>query len=321
MNDYSHARSRSSDPYLKKLRRRRGVVVVLVAAAAVLAASLAVFAILRIVKDRDVSYATQEEIVRLWLEKDYSEVADACDLALQENPMDSFRLVFKGMASFYLGLAEIDGEKRSVLMDASIFSIRKAQLDSKAPLRPQSSYVLGKAYFHKGQDYWGETITYLREAADAGYAAADTWEYLALAAQGVGQAPESVAYFDKAIAEKPGSPELMLAAAIANASAGNQSRSEELALAALSSTTDEYLAERCNFMLGDSYRKTGRYEEAMARYEAIKEKNPQSADAWFFEGLVLSDTGDPIKARAAWRKAVSIDPMHPGARQKLSERS
>ncbi len=295
--------------------------VALVAAVTVLAVSASIYAVLRMSKNRDVSIASQQEIVKLWLEKEYSGVAVACDLALQESPLDSFRLVFKGMSSFYLGLAEIDGEKRSVLMDTAVFSIRKALLDSRAPLRPQSLYVLGKAYFHKGQDYWDETMTYLREAADAGYEAADTWEYLALAAQGIGQSPESIAFFDKAIAAKPGSPELMLAAAIANGSAGNQVRSEELALSALSSTTDEYLAERCNFILGDTYRKAGRFDEAMARYEAIKEKNPQSADAWFFEGLVLSDTGDPIRARAAWRKAVSIDPMHPGARQKLSERS
>jgi tetratricopeptide (TPR) repeat protein len=286
-----------------------------------LAISGTVYAILRIARDRDIPVASQQELVQLWLTKDYSGISAACDLALQDDPLDSFRLVFKGMSSFYLGLAEIDGEKRSTLMDTAVFSIRKALLDPKAPLRPQAMYVLGKAYFHKGQDYWDETMTYLREASGAGYTAADTWEYLALAAQGIGQTQESIAFFEKAMTAKPGSPELMLAAAVANGSAGNQARSEELALAALSTTADEYLAERCNFMLGESYRKAGRFTEAMARYEAIKEKNPQSADAWFYEGLVLLDTGDPIKARAAWRKAVSIDPMHPGARQKLSERS
>jgi tetratricopeptide (TPR) repeat protein len=235
--------------------------------------------------------------------------------------LDPFYLIFKGFSAFYLGLSESDGEKRITRMDEAIFSLRKALINDKTPLRAEATYVLGKAYYHKGVDYYNEVIEYLEESFALGYSQTDTWEYLALAAHGAGLRDQSMIYFDKAISQKPDSPELILAAATANATSGNNVRAESLAMEALSLTTDEYLAERCSFLLGDLYRVAGRNEEALARYEAIKIKNPQSADAWYYEGLIFLQSGDPIRARAAWRKAISIDPMHASARLKLSERS
>jgi len=321
MNDYSPGFSRNADPYLKKLRRRRIVVGTLAGAVIAAVVAAGIVGLTRIAAGRSAPKATQQTVVDLWSAKDYPAVSAACDASLELEPLDPFYLVFKGFSAFYLGLAETDGEQRMLRMDEAVFSIRKALIDKNAPLRPEASYVLGKAYFHKGVDYYNEAIEYLSASSDLGYYQADTWEYLALAEQGLGKIQESVAYFNKAIESKPGSPELILAAAMANMSAGDNARAEALAMEALSSTSDEYLAERCGFLLGDIFRSTGRLEEALARYAAIKDKNPESADAWYYEGLVLSETGDPIKARAAWRKAISIDPMHAGARLKLSERS
>lgn len=260
-------------------------------------------------------------VIEQWNGKDYSAVSASCDTSLAASPLDPFYLTFKGLASFYLGMAESDGEKRLEYMDQSIFALRKALLDARAPLRPEATYILGKAYFHKGVDFYDESITTLLESVKLKYAAADIWEYLALASQGIGELKQSAGYFDQAMAAKPDSPELMIAAASVALQTGDAAKAEALALKALSTTSDEYLAERSNFVLGDIYRASGRMTEALARYDAIKEKNPESADAWYYEGLVFQSSGDPIKARAAWRKAVSIDPMHSGARQKLSERS
>ena len=321
MNDYSHGSSRTSDPYLKKLRQKRLASGIAVLAATAIVATVAILVISDIVAKKSVPVASQEAIVALWAEQDYQSVSAACDASLEIKPLDPFYLSFKGFSAFYLGLSESDGEKRAARMDEAIFAIRKALIDEKAPLRAEASYVLGKAYFHKGMDYYNEAVDYIEESVSLGYSRADTWEYLALATQGIGMVEKSISYFEKALAGKPGSPELMLAAASATATAGNSTRAEALAREALSTTNDDYLAERCSFLLGDIYRKTGRLEEALARYEAIKTINPQSADAWYYEGLVLQESGDPIKARASWRKAISIDPMHAGARLKLSERS
>lgn len=321
MNDYSQGYSHIVDPYLKQLRRRRFITGAIVLTIAVGVALSVILILTNIAASRSAPRVTQQEILNFWISSDYQAVSRACDASLEVSPLDPFYLIFKGFSAFYLGLSESDGEKRMTRMDEAIFSIRKALIDENAPLRAEATYVLGKAYYYKGQDYYNEVIEYLEKSLTLGYSRTDTWEYLALAAHGTGLLDQSIVYFDKAIFNKPGSPELILAAATANATAGNNIRAEALALEALSSTTDEYLAERCSFLLGDLYRATGRNEEALERYEAIKNKNPQSADAWYYEGLIFSKTGDHIRARAAWRKAISIDPMHASARLKLSERS
>ncbi len=263
----------------------------------------------------------RNEMLNLWHAKQYAEVFRISDQELESSPLDPFLLVLKGLSSFYLGLSESDSEKRTISMDTAIFALRKALVSKDVPLRPEAIYVLGKSYFHKGADYYGEAIEYLLESLKAGYTSYDTWEYLALASQGSGQLSKSIEYFDMAMSLKPDSPELMIASALANKTNGNIAQAESLAKKALSITTDAYLAERSNFLLGEIFLSAKRYDEALAKFEEIIENNPQSADAWYFQGLILVDSGEPIKARAAWRKAVSIDPMHSGARQKLSERS
>jgi tetratricopeptide (TPR) repeat protein len=264
---------------------------------------------------------SHKDILKLWDERHYEKVLQHCDEALELSPLDPFYLTLKGFASFYLGVSESDSEKRTVMMDTAIFSLRKALVNKDVPLRPEAMYILGKSYFHKGIDYYGEANDYLNESLQAGYSSYDTLEYLALAAYSSGQLLKSVEYYEKALSLRTDSPELIISAAIANKAQGNIEKAEFLATNALAMTSDTYLAERSNFLLGEILLSSGRYTEALTKFEEIIENNPYSADAWFYQGLIFADTGDPIKARAAWRKAVSIDPMHSGARQKLSERS
>lgn len=235
--------------------------------------------------------------------------------------MDPFFLSFKGLSSFYLALAEIDADARLSLLDDAIFSLRKSFLSGGNPLESQARFILGKAYFHKGQDYYEEAIEAIEDAMASAAIFDDGWEYLALAAQALGYHERSVGYFERAMENAPDSAELRAAGAKAYLELGDHSRAESLALSAYADSQDDYVRERCSFMLAELYRKQGRMAEALERYNEIKSINPESADAWYYEGIVLMETGEPIKARASWRKAVSIDPMHGGARLKLAERS
>lgn len=321
MNNLSRNVASSTDPYLKKLRRRgffTGLAVAVLLIAVVVASTVL---IIRISKTDDSPQVTPAEVMELWQAKDYVGVLNACEVSLEIEPLDPLYLTLHGMASFYVGLAETDGERRDAMMENAVFSLRKALVSEESPLQVQANYILGKAYFHRGRDYYDAALRYLKYSQASGYQAADTWEYLALSAQGLQLPVLSVEYFDKALEQSPESPELLVAAAMANETTGNLARVETLALEALRLTSDDFLAERCNFILGETYRAQRRFDEAIERFELIKEMNPQSADAWYHEGLALMDAGDPIRARAAWRKAVAIDPMHLGARQKLSERS
>jgi tetratricopeptide (TPR) repeat protein len=315
--------SRNTEPYLRKRRNRR----LLVIAAVALAAAALSFSLPRLITllagagSGPGSRVEKAELLALWDARDMRAVRDGAELGLSASPMDSFFLAFKGLSSFYLALAEIDADLRLSLLNDAIFALRKSFLSGKHPLESQARYILGKAYFHKGQDYYEEAIGSIEAAMAGERPYEDAWEYLALAAQALGYHEKSVEYFEKALAGSPDSAELKAAGAQAYLALGDNARAESLALSAYADSQDDYVRERSMFMLAELYRKQGRMAEALERYNEIKIINPESADAWYYEGLVLMETGEPIKARASWRKAVSIDPMHGGARQKLAERS
>lgn len=314
------ANKRPSDPYLKKRARRRLLGLASLAALAL----LAVFAFVLVGKNLASSKQDKpkrSEILALWEQNDYASLNDACDKVLLLNPLDSYALLFKGFAAFYSGLANPDAEQRQTAMDASVTHIRKALTDPNCPLVPQARYVLGKAYYAKGLDYWDICITELDAASELGYSPDDSWEYRALASYGSGQIARSLGYFTESLARFPDSPELSLAASRAWADSGDWAKAESLAKAAKAATSDEYLLERADFLIAEACVAGQRLAEAREHYSFIIQRNPESADAWYQDGLVLAKQGDLIAARAAWRKAVSIDPMHALARQKLAERS
>jgi tetratricopeptide (TPR) repeat protein len=317
-----HANQAYKDPYLKRRKRRRTVLALLVVLAGSLLAGGTFFAISRFepnLPKRETTVA-KTRILELWAAREYESVLSACDHSLEIEPLNSFYLAFKGFALFYSAIAEPDTDRRLPLIDSAIFALRRALVDVSPNLEGNVLYILGKAYYHKGVDYHDNALEHLEAAIQAGSEAPDIWEYMALASYQAGLIDHSVSYFSQAISFTPGSPELLLAAALANYEAGNFARAESLAIDAAEKASDAYLRERCMFLLGNVYRITGRLAEALQRYEAIKANNPESADAWYYEGLIFQQMNEAIKARASWRRAVAIDPMHQGARQKLAER-
>ena len=317
-----HANNAYKDPYLKRRKRRRIVLVLLIVLAGSLLTTGVLFSISQLqnsLPKRETKIA-KTRILELWAARDYESVLSACDHTLAIDPLDSFYLAFKGFALFYSAMAEPDTDLRLPLIDSSIFALRRALIDVTSTLEGNILYILGKAYYHKGVDYHDNALEYLEAATRSGAEASDIWEYMALASYQAGLIELSVEYFSQAVALTPGSPELLLAAALANYESGNYARAEGLAIDAAEKASDAYLRERCMFLLGNVYRVTGRLAEALQRYDAIKANNPESADAWYYEGLIFQQMSEAIKARASWRRAVAIDPMHQGARQKLAER-
>lgn len=319
--DFKRTRT-STDPYLGKLKRRsafRGALMLVVFLAVIVSGTWTGLSLLR--KSR-MPVVDRQEILERWEQRDYEWVMKASDDSLLYRPLDHFYLAFRGFASFHAALAETAGDRRTALVDSAIFDLRKAiAVDSSSGIDLEIRYVLGKAYYYKGSDYLDAAGICFEEVEKAGFMPPDIWEYQALVHHGLGELEASLGSFQKALEINPESPELMAAAAAVYYEAGDFSRSRSLVAQALTRTGDMFLAERCNFILADIYRKEKRHGEALELYASIRQSNPQSAEAWYQEGMVLAEQGDPIAARAAWRKAVSIDPMHPGARQQLSDRS
>ena len=75
-----------------------------------------------------------------------------------------------------------------------------------------------------------------------------------------------------------------------------------------------YDAATCVAAAAESLRASGKHDEAHTQLNAIAGEAAESADFWAAKGGLLADAGAPIQdVAAAYEKAVSCDPGHPGA--------
>jgi tetratricopeptide (TPR) repeat protein len=268
------------------------------------------------------SVASKRAVLANWRAKNWDAVLSSCSSSLSLVPLDAFYLGFSGLASFYKGVELPEGEERAALMDQAITAIRKALVPGahggNLP-KPELEYVLGKAYYNKGEAYWDETVKYLEASIKDGYLGQDSREYLAVAYAGLGNNQKAIDNFNAALSRKK-SDLLLIATARAYVNAGQTDRAESLLLEALSLSSDALAREKCRFILADIYNGRGEAAKAKDQLNLVITENPDSADAHYQLGLVYQKEGDPIHARAEWRRAVSIDPMHALARQKLAEK-
>ncbi len=266
----------------------------------------------------------KNRILESWRSQAWDDVLASCESSIQVSPLDSFYLAFGGLASFYKGSELPEGEERAALMNQTVVLIRKTFVvadkgwSAEIP-RAQLEYVLGKANYFKGSSYWDETAKWLEASVANHYIADDTWEYLAVAWDGLGDKTKALRYFGQALSVRR-TDLLLIAAGKAYIDADQDARGESLLLEALARSMDTLTREKCRFLLSSVY--LGRNEMAKAQYQLaqVLSENPQSTDAHFRLGLLLQKQGDTVGARAEWRRAVAIDPMNLEARQKLTEK-
>ncbi len=321
MESFSRTLENYTGSYLARRRRKRVIVALALVASAVLLTVIAVRlgksgAFSKIAAGSAVS---KHQVLADWGLKKWDAVRSESLVSLAVHPLDAFYLTFRGLASYYKGMDLPEGEDRAALVDEAIVSLRKAMATGGRLPKAQVEYVLGKAYFDKGEAYFDEAAKYLELSVAAGYLAADSREYLALAYAGLGDKASAVKNFEAALA-KNRSDLLLIAAAKAYVESSLSVKAEALLLEVMANGKDDLAKENGRFLLGEIYKARGDNAKAEEQYSLILEKNPASAEAHYRLGLAYQVSGDPIKARAEWRKAVSIDPMHAAARQKLSEK-
>jgi tetratricopeptide (TPR) repeat protein len=259
-------------------------------------------------------------VLEAWKSQDIQKTLDLSRASLLAKPLDTFFLSFEGIASYYLSTGKPEGEERQSLLDESVLSIRKALATQESlPVKAQVEYVLGKAYYQKGEPWYDLAVKYLELAKAAGYSGKDMEQYLGLAYVGLGMHDKAVAHFEEALKSSK-SDLLMLSAAVSYKELGNDAKAKELLDKAVATASDAVVTQKARYLLAEMAYKKGDLAGAKALYSTIVGADAASADAWYWLGVIYEAEKDPIKARAAWRKATAINPNHVEARKKLAEK-
>jgi tetratricopeptide (TPR) repeat protein len=274
----------------------------------------------------------RRELIQLWENGSYEQTFVISGDELFKKPMDYFLLTLHGFSAYQLAIAQINNFDTLTFIDSCIWSLRKALLTRETEDDGRVYYVLGKAYYYKGTAYAELAVKFLEMARSVSYPARDIPEYLGLSYASIHDYRNSVAAFTLAL-EPPQDPPVQ-----DSGEAGNSYPSDLLLLAIARSyiALDEQDAAkaylfRCvdisrdfdtivaaRLLLGGIFGKAGDTEGAEAQYMTILDEGSENAEAHYQLGELYAAAGDPTRARAEWRRAVRIDPVHGPARARLN---
>jgi tetratricopeptide (TPR) repeat protein len=204
-------------------------------------------------------------------------------------------------------------------VDDSIWSLRKALLSRDSSQDGRIFYVLGKAYYYKGQGYADLAVNYLEKAWDANFRARDIPEYLGLAYAALGDYRSSVSAFSLSLTgEIEPSDILLLAIARSYLAMEELEAARAYLVRCLQVSRDSNTIVVARLLLGNTLAKTGDLEGAEAEYLRVLEESGENAEAYFQLGELYALRGDTTRARAEWRRALRLDPTHGPARSRLN---
>jgi tetratricopeptide (TPR) repeat protein len=273
----------------------------------------------------------KKELTQLWEEGSFEKVFELTRTRLESRPMDYFLLTLHGFSAYQLAVAQINSYDTRTYIDACIWSLRKGLLCKEGPGDLRVHYVLGKAYYYKGDAYADMAVQFLEAARDGNYPAGDLPEYLGLAYAAVHDYRSSVAAFSLALnpeaenqAAAADAPQrvpsdlLLLSIARSYLALEETDTARAYLIRCVETSRDSNILVAARLLLGEIYGRSGDASGAEAQYLAILEDGGENAEAHFQLGELYAAGGDPTRARAEWRRAVRIDPAHGPARTRLN---
>jgi tetratricopeptide (TPR) repeat protein len=303
-------------------RRASRIPVLIITLLVVISFAIASFYAYRFIRVTFIDKLDVDDLYALWSNGDYRSVFSLSDQLLEQTPFDNSVRTLHGFSSFWLAVSETDPSRAQVFLDTAINSMRISLYSARQIVAPQIEYMLGKAYYYKNSlsayHYYADlVIKYLLAARDKGYQADDMAEYLGLSYAALGMTQESIAAFTETLQNRD-SDVLVLAVAEQYCKAGLYAEAEPYLLRLSTKTGDEALLLKSRSLLGQLYFSQRQFDQALTEYQAILEKDPASADAFYGIGLIYEERGDAVMARAQWRRALQIQGNHPGALQKMA---
>lgn len=295
------------------------------AATFVVVAALAVAFVLasRFVFARFRGDASVVNLYRAWESYDYQNVYDISTDILRKKTFNNAALMLHGYAAFFLSLSATDTTQSQDLLDESINALRLALLTAKDKTVSQLEYMLGKAYFYKdtfsSYYYYADlAVRYLTRARRDGYQADDIPEFLGLSYASLDMTMESISAFTEALLVRE-SDLLLLSIAEQYYKAGQSVAAGQYLYRISQDCKDEKILLRGSLLHGQIALEDEKYAEAEKEFQAILEKNENSADAYYYLGVLYEKQGDSARARSQWRRALRVQPNHSGALKKMAD--
>jgi tetratricopeptide (TPR) repeat protein len=266
----------------------------------------------------------KKELLQVWEEGAYGRAFEMSKERLNSSPMDYFLLTLHGFASYQMAVAQINNFDTQFYIDDCIWSLRKALLCKEGPGDLRLHYVLGKAYYHKGQGYADLAVKYLEDARNGDYQAWDIPEYLGQAYAAIHDYRNSVAAFSLALippedgSQDYPSDQLLLSIARSYLALDEVDAARASLIRCVDTSRDSNTIVAARLLLGTILGNSGDVSGAEAQYLVILEENGENAEARYQLGELYAASGDTTRARAEWRRAVRIDPAHTQARARLN---
>ncbi|MCL2556939.1 MAG: tetratricopeptide repeat protein [Treponema sp.] len=262
--------------------------------------------------------AERAEILRLWEAGAFAEAGALAREGLAERPLDYFLLTMRGFSSYQMGVSQVSAQRADAHFDDAIRALRQAMLLEEAAADGRLFYVLGKAYFHRGDGFSDLAVEYLERARALGHLASDIPEFLGLAYAALGDYENSVIAFAEALEISRPSALLLSSIAESYAALGELETARAYLMRAISVSVDSRATLDARLFLADVLRRLDDPEGATAQVMWILEETGENAEARFQLGELYAHQGDVVRARAEWRRAVALDPAHLRARTRLA---
>jgi len=258
------------------------------------------------------------ELLALWEAGSFAEARLLAAGGLASRPLDYFLLTMAGFSAYQLGVSQVSGLRAAAYFDECVRALRKAMLLREAEGDGRLFYVLGKAYFHKGDGFADSAVRHLERARALGHPASDIPEFLGLAYAAIGDYESSVIAFAEALEASRPSALLLISIAESYAALGELEKARAYLVRSVGVSVDSRATLRARLFLADVLRALGDADGAIAQLSGVLAESGENAEARFQMGEVFALQGDVVRARAEWRRAVAADPAHMGARARLS---
>ncbi len=257
-----------------------------------------------------------KEIAKDWESSSYNSVYLKSEIILKNDPFNAQALAFRGFSSYYIYVSEPEEANNIEYLESTIISLRQAMYFLSEGELGKLSYILGKAYYQKGEYYADLAIKYLNIAETSGINFTDIHEFKGMAYLLLGEKNEAISSLTLALQEKP-SPLLLYILGETYLEIGDLQNAKQYFFETITKTKDELLQLKCRYHIGSILFDEGEFERAKDEFEAIIEKDDESSDAHYGLGLVFEQQGQLAKARSEWRRALKINPSHEKTREKL----